>query len=515
MQQVRQMSKWFWLMLIAGFAVRLVAASLAPHPGIADSNHYFMLASNLADGRGFVIDYIWQYHNPPADVTHPIDYWMPLPALWPALGLALAPDNLFAALIPSVIFGTALGVLAYAIAAACGGDEKMRLVAMAGVLFLPEFVLNAARTDTTLSYVLFAGITCIAFYRGMRGQGWAFLVAGMFAGLAQLSRQDGLLFAPAFLVSIAIYAYVQGWKAIPWRWLLLIPAGWLLVLSPWMWRNWQLYGVLMPSGFSRTLFMTSFIDQFTYGRTLDLQHYLDWGLGNIVSNIALQASANIKMSYSLLDVGLPIMVLLGFVSLWQHKQREVALMLILPLVLILGLFTSYTFLTPFHTQGGSFKKSYMLVIPFLSVVGAWWVTRHVQPRWMISGVALALMAFNLANAFDLVRLDFAAAARFNQSVIDLKPLLDAAGDVNGDDEIIIMTQDPYILNYHGYRALMIPSDPLDMILEAAYRYNVDYILLPPARAALNSFVDGQATDPRLQWVPATEQYQLLAIVSIP
>lgn len=507
-----RLSKWFWLLLLAGIFVRLVAAWAAPHPGIADSNHYFMLASNLAEGRGFVIDYIWQYHNPPPDVTHPIDYWMPLPAIWPAIGLVLAPDNLFAALVPSVIFGTLLGVLAYGIAAACHMDESIRLIAMAGVIFLPEFVLNAARTDTTLSYVFFAGVACVAFYRGMRGQGGALLFAGIFAGLAHLSRQDGILFAPAFVVSIAIYAYVQGWKAIAWRWIWLIPVGWVLVLAPWMWRNWQLYEVLLPSGASRTLFMTSFIDQFTYGRTLDLQHYLDWGMGNILGNIAFQATANLKMSYTLLGLGLPITVLLGLMSLWHHKQRDLALMLVLPLVLVLGLFTFYTFLTPFHTQGGSFKKSYMLVIPFLSVVGAWWVMHHMTPRWMVSGFALALMAFNLANAFDLVRLDFAAAARFDQSVLDLKPVLDAAGDVNGDGEIIIMTQDPYILNYHGYRALMIPSDPLEMILEAAYRYNVDYILLPPARDALNPFMDGQVTDPRLRWLPATSQYQLLEIV---
>ena len=74
--------RWFGLILTAGVLVRLILALFAQHPGISDPNHYYNLAQSLLEGRGFVIDYIWQYHRPPADVTHPIDYWMPLPAVW-------------------------------------------------------------------------------------------------------------------------------------------------------------------------------------------------------------------------------------------------------------------------------------------------------------------------------------------------------------------------------------------------------------------------------------------------
>lgn len=156
-----------WIIL-AALLVRLATAAFAPHPGIADSNHYYNLGRNLAAGRGFVIDYIWQYHNPPADVTHPIDYWMPLPALWPALGLSIAPDNLFAALLPSVVLGMLVVLLTVGLA------RMMRLDAMTGVLaaalvaFVPQLVLNSVRTDTTMSYILFVGITCAAFYAGLR-----------------------------------------------------------------------------------------------------------------------------------------------------------------------------------------------------------------------------------------------------------------------------------------------------------------------------------------------------------
>lgn len=504
-------SRAFWMILIAGFIVRLAAAYVAPHPGIADSNHYYNLGRNLAEGRGFVIDYIWNYHTPPETVTHPIDYWMPLPALPPALMLTFFPDNLFAALIPSVLIGTLLAALTYAIAAAMKLDEQIRLLAMLGVVFLPEFVLNSARTDTTLLYILFIGISCISFYKGLMDHPYWLLLAGIAAGLAHLSRQDAIIIAPAFVLALVIHWRFND-KPLPFRWLWLIPLGWVLTLAPWMWRNHELYGVLLPSGASRTLFMTSFIDQFTYGRDLTFDHYLAWGMPNIVANWITMALANVKTMYTVLGIGLPITALIGLGGLIWKKEKNRWLMQILPICIVLGLFAFYSFVTPFHTQGGSFKKSYLLLIPFLSVVGAWAIWTFIQPKQIAWAVGLLLAGFGLLGSFDLVRLDFAVARNFNQSVIDLDVTLQERGDVNGDGEIIIMTQDPFILNLYGYPALMLPSDPRDMILEAAYRYDVDYILLPAARESLDDLYNQVEIDPRLEWSDANGDYQLLAVL---
>ncbi len=505
-------TRYFLLIVLAGFAARMIFAALAPHPGVSDSNHYYNLARNLADGRGFTIDYLWQYHNPPDTVTHPTDYWMPLPAVWPAIGLRLFGDSLFAALIPSVIFGSLLAVLAYFIAAVACVEKPLRLMSMAGAVFLPEFVLNSARTDTTISYILFAGAAMLCFYSGLRGRPRLPLLAGIFAGLTQLSRQDGMILAPAMLLALIVF-WRYGEHPIPWRWVLAIPIGWLGIMSPWFIRNYQLFGLILPSGAGRTLFMTSFIDQFTYGRELDLQHYLDWGIPNILSNYAVQALANVKTSYTLLDVGLPVTALIGLGGMAWKREREKLLLLVLPLLMTLGLFVFYSFVTPFHTQGGSFKKSYMLVIPFLSFTGAWALWTFVQPRHVAYIAATLIAGFMLLNAVELIRADFDLARRFDDSIVTLSELLDEVGDQNGDGEITVMTQDPFILAYHGYPALMIPSDPRDMILEAAYRYNVDYILLPADREALDSLYNGEESDPRLLPVGEVIGYELLAVIA--
>lgn len=508
---MRSLPRTFWIILALALLVRLIAAAAAPHPGIADSNHYYNLARNLADGRGFVIDYIWQYHNPPDTVTHPTDYWMPLPAIPPAVGLLIAPDNLFAALVPSVIVGTLIVALTYFIAQAAGVGRDASLMAMLGVVFLPEFVLNSARTDTTMLYVLFVGMAGLCFYAGVRGKPWLLFVAGACGALAQLSRQDGIILAIAMIFSVVIY-WRLGELRVKWRYLLLIPLGWGLVLAPWLLRNYTLYGALLPSGASRTMFMTSFIDQFTYGRELTLDHYLSWGTGNIVANIVTQVMGNIRMSYHLLDVMLPVTAAAGVMLMVIRRQRRTGLMLVVPAVTVLGLFLSYSFLTPFHSMGGSYKKSYMLLIPFLAMAGGYAMTQLIVNRRWVYVLGWLMAAVMLANSFQLVRLDFAHAAEYDAQVREFLPVIENAGDVNGDGVITLMAQDPYMFNYYGYPGLMIPSDPRDMILDAAYRYGVDYIVMPPARASLDPIYAGDETDSRLALIPGTDHFGLLRVL---
>ncbi len=506
----RASSRWtFALILALAIGVRLIGAWFAPHPGISDSNHYYNLAKNVSEGRGLVVDYLWHYHYSHADITHPEDYWMPLPALYPAFTMLFVPNNLFVALLPSVAFGGAVVALAYGVAWALGASERVRQLAMICLLFLPDLMLNSARTDTTISYVFYMGCAMVCFYLGIKQRPLWLLLAGVCGGLAYLTRQDAILLLPSFAVAW-VGARFLGYR-VAWRWVLLLPLGWLLVVSPYLYRNYSLFGSLTSNGSGRTLFMTSFNDQFTYGRTLNLEHYLAWGIPNILANIATMALANVRTIVHTLDVLLPVV---GFVGAWgiiAHKDREKGLMFLLPLVMVLALLAFYTVVTPFHTMGGSFKKSYQFTLPFWAFLGAYALDRYVQPSRMAMAFAVIGAMVAGMNAFQLVRTDFDASKRFNDSVIALDGRLQDVGDVNGDGEIIVMTQDPYILNYHGYRALMLPSDPLDMILEASYRYNVDYIILPANREALNGFYDNEQQDARLTWLEGVGNYQLLAV----
>jgi hypothetical protein len=96
------------------------------------------------------------------------------------------------------------------------------------------------------------------------------------------------------------------------------------------------------------------------------------------------------------------------------------------------------------------------------------------------------------NAFQLVRTDQRAALAYLADIERVAAAARALPDTNGDGEIILMTQDPYILAYVGLRTIMYPSEPLTVIHEVARRYGVDYLLMPAARPALDPLYLRQA-----------------------
>jgi hypothetical protein len=100
------------------------------------------------------------------------------------------------------------------------------------------------------------------------------------------------------------------------------------------------------------------------------------------------------------------------------------------------------------------------------------------------------------NAVYLVRNDARFAGDYLASVERMASVAQTLPDTNDDGEIILMTQDPYILRYAGIRSVMFPLEDRDTIIEVAGRYGVDYLLMPAARPSLDSLYVGEETDSR-------------------
>jgi hypothetical protein len=69
-------------------------------------------------------------------------------------------------------------------------------------------------------------------------------------------------------------------------------------------------------------------------------------------------------------------------------------------------------------------------------------------------------------------------------------------DTNNDGQLILMTQDNFMLRFLGVRSVMIPNEDRDTVLEVAQRYAVDYILMPAGRPAVDTIYVGTETDLR-------------------
>ena len=360
--------RWYVLLLVAGLLLRLGLALLATHPGLFDPNHYYNLARNLVDGRGFVIDYIWQYHQPPADVTHPIDYWMPLAAVWPAISMRVLGGSLLAALLPNILFSTALAALTGLIARMARLSHNAKLMSMALILFLPDYVLGAVRThDRLLRPVLWSG-PCVS----VPGDEWSSMAAGAGWRCRRSGATDtaGRAALPALLAG-AVLLWRCGGRSMPWRWLFALLLTWTLVLAPWIWRNQQDWGSCGPPAGNHAL-LTSLLTAAKSTLTII------WPGAGRTSSIT-SALANLKVMVTTQGFALPLLALIGLGG-WLRSRRERLWQLLTPLLFLLVLYGVYTILLPFHSMGGSFKKSWLALIPFLAVAGAWALDAYMRPR---------------------------------------------------------------------------------------------------------------------------------------
>ncbi len=486
------------LIVLAAFVLRLILAAFVPHPGIGDPNHYYNLGVALVEGRGFTMDYIWHYNDPPPAGTleHPFDHWMPLAGVLAAGGMALFGQQVLAALLPFMLCGALLCVVGYAAARQFGCGQGASLFVAAACGLLPEFLLNALRTDTTIPNALFVCASIVLLTHGLRhDRAWAYLASGVLAGLAYLTRNDAILLLPMLVVVLVIYA---RWGGLRRAYLaLLMPLAALVVVAPWLARNQQALGYLTTRETRTMYFFTDQRDHYAYQRDFTLQTMLDQQTpAQIIGKRLFEMAAAAKLMYTALDVFLPVLVAGGLLLVVAARDRERLLALAPTLVLLLGVFVFYTVLVPYKAQAGSFKKAYLTLIPLLLPLAGYALERAVTDVRLRTGAMLLALAFMGANGVELVRADTAFTRLYSDYIAQVAAAARALPDTNGDGEIVLMAQDPFMFRTHGLRSVMLPMESRETVLDVARRYAVDYLMMPPDRPALDAIYNGTDDDPR-------------------
>lgn len=494
---------WHKLLLIClgALALRLALAAFVNHPGIGDSNHYYNVGAALAEGRGFNIDYIWQYHAPPppGQIMHPEDHWMPLTSVIVAASFTLSGQSVFTAILPFIILGALVPLVTFYAARQfrCSAEMALWVALLAAVL--PEFVLNSLRSDTTIPNLLLLAGAALLLTRGFqRGGIWPFVVAGVLTGLAYLTRSDGLLVMPMLVVLWIAYALWGRHFGGRWRYALLVPLFALLVALPWMLRNQAIFGTTTTPQMNTMFFLTDHREHYFYdSRLLTLEGMLARQTpAQLIGKRLFELAASIKLMYTTLDVFLPVAVAGGLILVLAARDRERLLTVAPVLILLLGATIFYAVLVPYKSQGGSFKKIYLTLIPLLLPLAGYAVERAVNDLRLRRGVMLLAALFLTANAVELVRADATLANSYRRYIEQVTATALALPDTNGDGEIILMAQDPFALRMAGVRSIMIPMEDRDTVLEVARRYRVDYMMMPPERPSLDALYDGTEHDPR-------------------
>ncbi|MBZ0296514.1 MAG: glycosyltransferase family 39 protein [Anaerolineae bacterium] len=489
------------LICLGALALRLALATIVHHPGIGDSNHYYNVGTALVEGRGFNIDYIWQYHvpPPPGQLMHPEDHWMPLTSVIVAASFTLFGEGVFSAILPFILMGALVPLVAFYAARQfeCSEETALWVALLAAVL--PEFVLNSLRSDTTIPNLLLVVGSVLLLIRGLqRGGIWTFAVSGLLAGLAYLTRSDSLLIMPMLAVVLIVYALRGKHFSGRWRYAVLVPLAALLVALPWMLRNQALFGTPTTPQMSTMFFLTDHREHYFYDSSqLTLEGMLARQTpAQLIGKRLFELAASVKLMYTTLDVFLPVAVAGGLLLVLAARDRDRLLTIAPVLILLLGATIFYAVLVPYKSQGGSFKKVYITLIPLLLPLAGYALERVIHDPRLRAGTVLLAALFMTANAVELVRADATLATSYRQYIEQVAATALALPDTNGDGDIILMAQDPFALRMAGVRSVMIPMEDRDTVLEVAKRYRVDYMMVPPERPSLDALYEGTESDPR-------------------
>lgn len=503
---------WLGLLSLAFQAFWMVRLE---HPSYFDAYYYTVNAQQLAAGEGFTTEIIWQYLDAPDALPAPSHtYWMPLTSLVGAAGYRLL-GTFRGAQLPFWLMAGLLPLLSYAISWRL---TRERWQARTAALFTAAGGYYAAYWVQPTTFVLFAwvggGCLLALAYAQERPGPVAWLVAGVGAGLAHLTRADG-----ALLLAVALFLWflqLRDWRlqrletdlrAIA-AGLFLLFAGYLLVMGGWFWRMWALIGRPLSTAGTETLFLTEYNDVFAYNRHFALGDYLDWGWANILIS-------KLEASWLAIQTFIAVTGLTAFtffmVIAWIRLARcsgprrsPVSCRFLRPFTwYTLVLFGAMSLIFTFPGQRGSLLHSSTALWPWsmalvaagLGVVVDWIAARRTrwQPQlakrlFAVSFLILAYVVTFFVALGQPLRQEEAAVYR---TIGERLP-----------EETVVMTSDPPGFHYHtGLRAVVAPNEPPAVMLEAARRYGAAYLLLdkehPPPLADLYA---GQTELPAVRFV---------------
>ena len=490
-------------------AVRLVLVWHFPDPAYPDSFYYVDVARSLAAGQGFTIDLVWIFPEVggvlPAQPILPIPsnaHWMPLASVVQVPFLMVFGDVAWAAALPFALIGATAAPLTWAIARDAGAR---RTVAIGAGFLVAIPVLSLTYMAQPDNFSLYQPLVAAALWmgaRGLKGSPRSFALAGLFAGVATLSRNDGLLVLAALGLAFAWDRW-RAWKTgrasrpaptdghvgqagrprapIPVAAAVACVGLFVLVMAPWWIRQLAVFGSLSPSSTSGRVFFIRDIGEWnsiTAPATLD--HLLGMGIGPFLAT-RVGGLVSAVMIFTTLIAGFVLVPFMAIGAWARRRSLDFG-----PFFLYAALLFGFsTLISAVHVPGGTFIHSavalaphaYILALEGIALAVAWIAVR--RRAW---DAALA------TNVFTGATLVFAAVAAVFGSLfvhqvwadsrakfIAVAGALDRAGAPSTDR---VMSIDASGTKYWtGRGGVVLVNDPIETVERVARAYDVRWLVL--------------------------------------
>ena len=337
--------------------------------------------------------------------------------------------------------------------------------------------------------------------RGLKGSPRSFALAGLLAGLATLSRNDGLLVLAALGVAFAWDRW-RAWRsgraarggqrgaigaepasrpAIPLSAAVACVALFALVMAPWWLRQLAVFGSISPSTASGRVFFIRDIGEWnsiTAPATLD--HLLGMGIGPfLASRIGGLVSA--LMIFTTLIAGFvlaPFMV----IGAWTRRRS----LDFGPFFVYAGMLFGFSALvSAVHVPGGTFIHSavalaphaYVLAVEGIAVAVAWVAARRrawdpAAATTIFTGAALAFAALAAAVGSQFVH------GVWTDSRAKFLAVAEALDDAGASTTDRVMSIDASGTRYWtGRGGVVLVNDPIETVERVARAYDIGWLVL--------------------------------------
>ncbi|MEI7554381.1 hypothetical protein [Candidatus Chlorohelix sp.] len=530
-----------WTLFFAALFYRIFTASFYSQPGYTDAYYYMNSAIQFWNGKGFRDDYIWNYLArplPESVIGNPShSYWMPFTSWLIAVGYSLTfGENFWAGRLPNMLLTALIPPLSYRLGMAVGGIRYGWLAGGLAIFcgfYAPVFSMPDNHAPYAFISLLFLMLTAEWIKPGSllpMPRKFIPIALGLLATIAYLTRVDGV-----FLLLVPPLCLLLLKQGINWRGIALMFGVAALTVIPWNARNFIVSGQLFPGGGAKTIFLRDYNDFFSFDKPLDLAYYLNitdpspqWGIG------ALLMSKLEALWQNLLIIARPAIIMFtpfALIGLFSRKRSDNSMVatlyngalwrnsLLLPFtvyLLILYIIMSLIFTFPsyrgsvYHSGGGLVPYISVAIAAGIDLVACWWskLSRpHAeQNRRNFLAFVVMLGAILISIGWTLSQ-----SANWDTDYRELQQVNEWL-DSNTPRGLMVMTPDPTAYWYANRKpSIIINSDPLDIVLQVAKRYDARYLLLQPiATPAMTALYQDKAS-PGLKYlvtIGTTQIYQI-------
>ncbi len=477
-------------------AVRALLIWHFPYPAYPDSAYYVDVAQAIHSGQGFNVDFIWIFAEVggtiPADPVLPIPsnaHWMPLASIVQLPFMALFGTAAWASAAPFAIIGATAAPLTWAIAR----DAKASSTVAVGAGTLTAVpLLSAVYLVQPDNFSLYQPLVIASLWmaaRALQGKrpGRAFVAAGLLAGLATLSRNDGML----VLASLGVIFLFDRWRAwrsngsrapaIPFAAAVACVGVFVLVMAPWWARQLAVFGSISPSTASgKVLFIRDIGEWNSITTPANLEHLLGMGPGPLlVSRIGgLVAALTIYITLVAGVVLAPFMVIGGWARRRSDDMRPFFAYAAI-------LFAFSALVSAIHVPGGTFihsavalaPYSYILALEGVAIAVAWVAARrHTwDPAVATRLFTSAIVGFAVICAVFGTLVVHTVWDGRRERHIAVAATLDVQGAPLTDR---VMSIDAASTKYwSGRGGVVLVNDPVDTVHEVAQAYGIRWLVL--------------------------------------